>query len=137
MHLFVGAGLATALFLGGWRGPGASDASVLGALLGFIYFLVKTVLIIFLMMWIRGTLPRFRIDHLLDFGWKFLVPTGLFGLMAVALVLKLPFLGSSVLKWLGLLIANVVVFIVALSAVSLAARHTRSVALRSVSGTER
>jgi NADH-quinone oxidoreductase subunit H len=136
MHLFVGAGLATALFLGGWRGPGASDASVLGALLGFIYFLVKTVLIIFLMMWIRGTLPRFRIDHLLDFGWKFLVPTGLFGLMAVALVLKLPFLGSSVLKWLGLLIANVVVFIVALSAVSLAARHTRSLALRGVSGAE-
>jgi NADH-quinone oxidoreductase subunit H len=137
MHLFVGAGLATALFLGGWRGPGASDASVLGALLGFIYFIVKTVLIIFLMMWIRGTLPRFRIDHLLDFGWKFLVPTGLFGLMAVALVLKLPFLSSSVLKWLGLLIANVVVFIVALSAVSLAARRTRSVALRGVSGAER
>jgi NADH-quinone oxidoreductase subunit H len=137
MHLFVGAGLATALFLGGWRGPGASDASVLGALLGFIYFLVKTVLVIFLMMWIRGTLPRFRIDHLLDFGWKFLVPTGLFGLMAVALVLKLPFLSSSVLKWLGLLIANVVVFIVALSAVSLAARRTRSVALRGVSGAER
>jgi NADH-quinone oxidoreductase subunit H len=137
MHLFVGAGLATALFLGGWRGPGASDASVLGALLGFIYFLVKTVLVIFLMMWIRGTLPRFRIDHLLDFGWKFLVPTGLFGLMAIALVLKLPFLSSSVLKWLGLLVANVVVIIVALSAVSLAARHTRSVALRSVSGTER
>jgi NADH-quinone oxidoreductase subunit H len=137
MHLFVGAGLATALFLGGWRGPGASDASVLGALLGFIYFLVKTVLVIFLMMWIRGTLPRFRIDHLLDFGWKFLVPTGLFGLMAIALVLKLPFLSSSVLKWLGLLVANVVVIIVALSAVSLAARRTRSVALRSVSGTER
>lgn len=137
MHLFVGAGLATALFLGGWRGPGASDASVLGVLLGFIYFLVKTVLIIFLMMWIRGTLPRFRIDHLLDFGWKFLVPTGLFGLMAIALVLKLPFLSNSVLKSLGLLIANVVVIIGALSAVSLAARRTRSVALRGVSGAER
>jgi NADH-quinone oxidoreductase subunit H len=137
MHLFVGAGLATTLFLGGWRGPGASDASVLGVLLGFVYFLVKTVLIIFLMMWIRGTLPRFRIDHLLDFGWKFLVPTGLFGLMAVAVVLKLPFLGNSVLKWLGLLVANMVVIIGALSVVSLTARRTRSVALRGVSGAGR
>jgi NADH-quinone oxidoreductase subunit H len=53
MHLFVGAGLATALFLGGWRGPGASEASILGTLLGFVYFMVKTVFLIFVMMWIR------------------------------------------------------------------------------------
>ncbi len=137
MHLFVGAGIAATLFLGGWRGPGASEASVLGAILGFIYFLIKTVLLIFLMMWIRGTLPRFRIDHLLDFGWKFLVPLGLLGVMAIALVLKLPFLGSPVLRWLGLLAANVVVVAVALAALSWAARRTRSVALRSVVGAER
>ena len=86
MHLFVAAGIGTTLFLGGWRGPFANEASILGVLLGFVYFLIKTVLLIFLMMWIRGTLPRFRIDHLLDFGWKFLVPVGLLGLMAVALV---------------------------------------------------
>ena len=106
MHLFVAAGIGTTLFLGGWRGPFASDASILGVLLGFVYFLIKTVLLIFLMMWIRGTLPRFRIDHLLDFGWKFLVPVGLFGLMAVALVLKLPFLNSQGLEWVGLLVAR-------------------------------
>jgi NADH-quinone oxidoreductase subunit H len=137
MHLFVGAGIATTLFLGGWRGPGASEASVLGAFLGFIYFLIKTVLLIFVMMWIRGTLPRFRIDHLLDFGWKFLVPLGLLGVIAVALVLKLPFLSSPVLRWLGLLAANVVVAAVALAALSWAGRRTRSVALRGVAGAER
>jgi NADH-quinone oxidoreductase subunit H len=136
MHLFVGAGLATTLFLGGWRGPGAGEASILGVLLGFGYFLVKTVFLIFLMMWIRGTFPRIRIDHLLDFGWKFLVPVGLLALMAVALVLKLPFFGSPVLKWVGMLLANIVVVVVSLAAVAFAARRSRSVALRAVSGTE-
>jgi NADH-quinone oxidoreductase subunit H len=136
MHLFVGAGLATTLFLGGWRGPGAGEASILGVLLGFGYFLVKTVFLIFLMMWIRGTFPRIRIDHLLDFGWKFLVPVGLLALMAVALVLKLPFFGSPVLKWVGMLLANIVVMVVSLAAVAFAARRSRSVALRAVSGTE-
>jgi NADH-quinone oxidoreductase subunit H len=145
MHLFVASGLVTTLFLGGWRGPGASEASVLGALLGFVYFMIKTVFLIFVMMWIRGTLPRFRIDHLLDFGWKFLVPVGLLALMAVALVLKLPLfpqrgpmgLSSPVLKWVGMLVANIVVVAVSLIAVSLAARRSRSVALRGVAGAER
>jgi NADH-quinone oxidoreductase subunit H len=152
MHLFVAAGLATTLFLGGWRGPGASEASILGALLGFVYFTIKTIFLIFVMMWIRGTLPRFRIDHLLDFGWKFLVPVGLLALVAVALVLKLPLfpqrgpipagdlwvgLSSPVLTWVGLLVANIVVVAVSLIAVSLAARRSRSVALRGVAGAER
>lgn len=141
MHLFVGAGLVTTLFLGGWRGPFLgvvlSEIPILGMLLGFVYFLIKTVFVIFLMMWVRGTLPRFRIDHLLDFGWKFLVPVGLLGLIAVALVLKLPFLSSSGLKWVGLLVANIVVIIVSLAAVSMAARRSRSVALRGVAGADR
>jgi NADH-quinone oxidoreductase subunit H len=140
MHLFVGAGIATTLFLGGWRGPFLgeviSEASILGVLLGFVYFLIKTVLVVFLMMWIRGTLPRFRIDHLLDFGWKFLVPVGLLGLIAVALVLKLPFLSGSGLRWIGLLVANILVIIFSLAAVSIAARHSRSVALRGVAGVD-
>ena len=137
MHLFVSAGIATTLFLGGWRGPGAGEASILGALLGFVYFLVKTVFLIFVMMWVRGTFPRIRIDHLLDFGWKFLVPVGLLTLVAVALVLKLPVLSSPVLRWVGMLVANIAVAVVSLAGVSLAARRSRSAALRGVAGTER
>ena len=137
MHLFVAAGIGATLFLGGWRGPGASEATILGTLLGFVYFLVKTVFLVFLMMWIRGTLPRFRIDHLLDFGWKFLVPVGLLGLMAVAVVLKLPFLSSPGLNWVGMLVANIVVIVISLAAVSFAARRSRSVALRGVAGADR
>lgn len=137
MHLFVAAGIGATLFLGGWRGPGAGEATVLGTLLGFAYFAIKTVFLIFVMMWIRGTLPRFRIDHLLDFGWKFLVPMGLLGLMAVAFVLKLPFLSSSGLKWLGMLVANIAVIVLSVVAVSIAARRSRSVALRAVAGADR
>ena len=137
MHLFVAAGIGATLFLGGWRGPGASEATVWGTLLGFGYFALKTVFLIFVMMWIRGTLPRFRIDHLLDFGWKFLVPMGLLGLMAVAFVLKLPFLSSTGLRWLGMLVANIVVIVLSVVAVSIAARRSRSVALRAVAGADR
>lgn len=137
MHLFVAAGIGATLFLGGWRGPGASEATVWGTLLGFGYFALKTVFLIFVMMWIRGTLPRFRIDHLLDFGWKFLVPMGLLGLMAVAFVLKLPFLSSTGLRWLGMLVANIVVIVLSVVAVSIAARRSRSVALRAVVAADR
>lgn len=137
MHLFVTAGISATLFLGGWRGPGAGEATILGTLLGFVYFTIKTVFLIFVMMWIRGTLPRFRIDHLLDFGWKFLVPVGLLGLMAVAFVLKLPFLNSPGLQWMGMLVANIVVIVGSLAAVSLAARRSRSLALRGVAGADR
>lgn len=136
MHLFVTAGIGATLFLGGWRGPGAGEATILGTLLGFVYFTIKTVFLIFVMMWVRGTLPRFRIDHLLDFGWKFLVPVGLLGLMAVAFVLKLPFLNSPGLQWMGMLVANIVVIVGSLAAVSLAARRSRSLALRGVAGAD-
>jgi NADH-quinone oxidoreductase subunit H len=129
LHLFAAASIGVTLFLGGWRGPGASEGSILGVLLGFAYFVVKSILLVFVMMWLRGTLPRLRIDHLLDFGWKFLVPVGLATLVAVAVVLKLP-----VPPALGMPAANIVVLFVALAAVSQAARRSRSAALRSVAG---
>ncbi len=136
MHLFSASGIATALFLGGWRGPGASEASILGVVLGFVYFLAKTTLLVFVMIWVRGTLFRIRIDHLLDFSWKFLVPVGLFLLVAVAFVLKVPVLNSPTIRWLGMLAANGVVILVSLAMVVLAARHSRSAALRGVAGVD-
>jgi NADH-quinone oxidoreductase subunit H len=129
LHLFTASAIGTTLFLGGWRGPFADEGSILGVLLGFVYFVVKSVALVFVMMWLRGTLPRLRIDHLLDFGWKFLVPVGLATLLAVAFVLKLP-----VPPVLGMPAANIVVLLVALAAVSQAARRSRSAALRSVAG---
>jgi NADH-quinone oxidoreductase subunit H len=134
MHLFSAAGIAVTLFLGGWRGPFAGPDSILGVILGCVYFVIKTTALIWVMMWVRGTLFRVRIDHLLDFAWKFLVPAGLVLLVAVAVVVKLPVLGGPMLRWLGLLAANVVVAVLALAGVSVIARRGRSVVLRGVTG---
>jgi NADH-quinone oxidoreductase subunit H len=134
MHLFSAAGIATALFLGGWRGPFAGPDSIPGVVLGFVYFMIKTTALIWVMMWVRGTLFRVRIDHLLDFAWKLLVPAGLVLLLAVAVVVKLPILGGSMLRWLGLLAANAVVAVLVLAGVSAIARRGRSAVLRGVTG---
>jgi NADH-quinone oxidoreductase subunit H len=78
--------IATTLFLGAWRGPGAGIVPALGP----IYFFAKAIAVVFLLMWIRGTWPRFRIDQMLAFAWKVLVPASLATLLWVAVVLKLP-----------------------------------------------
>jgi len=134
MHLFAGAGFIATLFLGGWRGPGAGDGSILAVILGWAYFAVKTTVIIFVMMWARATLPRLRIDHLLDFGWKFMTPVGLAALVAVAVALKIPGLGSPLLRWVAMLAANGAVIAVSLVAIAWAARRSGSASLRGVAG---
>lgn len=76
--------LATTLFLGGWSGPGVDR----WPLLGVVYFGAKTAIFIFVYIWLRATLPRFRYDQLMAFGWKFLVPMALLNIFlssAVAL----------------------------------------------------
>ncbi len=78
--------ITTVLFLGGWRGPGAGALPVLGP----IYFFVKAIIVVFILMWIRGTWPRFRIDQMLGFAWKVLVPASLASIAWVAIVVKLP-----------------------------------------------
>jgi NADH-quinone oxidoreductase subunit H len=85
IHAFTISALTATLFFGGWRGPGVESAPVLGIL----YFLIKTALIYFVVMWIRGTLPRVRIDHMMAFNWKFLTPLSLILLIATAVVDKL------------------------------------------------
>lgn len=79
--------LITTFFLGGWNTwifpPFAS--------LGFVAFLIKVFLVFFLMIWTRTTLPRVRIDQLMDFSWKFLLPLAIVNLIATAVqVLALP-----------------------------------------------
>jgi hypothetical protein len=72
------------LFLGGWRGPGAEAVPILG----IIYFYIKTFICYFLITWIRLSLPRIRIDHMLAFNWKFLTPLSLVILMVTAVTDK-------------------------------------------------
>jgi NADH-quinone oxidoreductase subunit H len=75
--------LATSLFLGGWNGPGVAQFPLLGVL----YFFAKVVFFLFFYVWLRGTLPRFRFDQLMDFGWKFLLPVAILNIVLTATVL--------------------------------------------------
>jgi NADH-quinone oxidoreductase subunit H len=120
--LFMAA-LFTTIYLGGWRGPGAVEYP----LLGLIYFLIKVSLVYFLFIWIRGTLPRVRIDHLLDLNWKFLVPLVLTLILVVAVLLKL--LPEDINSWARaavLFMSNILLAIIALEFVRRYARQRRS-----------
>lgn len=72
--------LATTLFLGGWNGPGVAQFP----LLGVFYFFAKILFFLFLYIWLRGTLPRFRFDQLMSFGWKFLLPLAILNIILTA-----------------------------------------------------
>ena len=77
-NLFATSALGVALFFGGWHGPW---------LPGWVWFLLKSYILVFVGMWIRWTLPRIRIDQLLDLGWKFLFPLSVANILGTAFVL--------------------------------------------------
>ena len=70
--------VATSLYLGGWLGP------ILPSWLGWLWFLLKVFLILFFYVWMRWTLPRYRYDQLMEFGWKWLLPMAVLNLFATA-----------------------------------------------------
>jgi NADH-quinone oxidoreductase subunit H len=76
--------LATLLFFGGWHGPLFGPA-ILQAILPVFWFAAKVFVFLFVYIWVRGTLPRFRYDQLMAFGWKFLLPLALANLVATAI----------------------------------------------------
>jgi NADH-quinone oxidoreductase subunit H len=80
IHLVIVAALTTTLFLGGWLGP---------LLPGPVWFFIKTLLLVFVFIWIRGTYPRMRYDHIMKFGWKFLFPAAILNVIVTALVVAL------------------------------------------------
>ena len=79
-HLVTVAALTTTLFLAGWLGP---------VLPGPVWFVLKTLLIIFIFIWIRGTYPRMRYDHIMKLGWKFLFPAALANVVITAFIVAL------------------------------------------------
>ncbi len=119
-NMFVVAAIATTLFLGGWKGPWVAlpglPAEVAHGLFGLFWFLVKCYFLIFVMMWLRWTLARLRVDQLMDFAWKVLLPIAFANLILTGLVLVL---GKQVLLYvLG-------VALLLLIAVALTARGVR------------
>jgi NADH-quinone oxidoreductase subunit H len=78
INMITVSAVATNLFLGGWHGP------FLPPQYGWIWFLIKLSVLLFCYLWIRWTLPRFRYDQLMTFGWKVLLPIAVVNLIAVA-----------------------------------------------------
>jgi len=80
LNTLTAAALATTLFLGGWRGP---------LLPPWLWFILKVYLVFFVIMWLRGTLPRVRIDQMLGLAWKILVPLALLNILLTSAGLSL------------------------------------------------
>jgi NADH-quinone oxidoreductase subunit H len=78
--------LCTNMFLGGWHSgfPFLPELLFGLPLPGFVYFSVKVGLLLFVFIWLRGTLPRFRYDQLMDFGWKVLIPVAMLNVLGTA-----------------------------------------------------
>jgi NADH-quinone oxidoreductase subunit H len=86
--------VATLLFLGGASSPFGHlipdfGGPVVAAILPIFWFVAKVLAFLFLFIWVRGTLPRFRYDQLMGFGWKFLLPIAMLNIIFTSLVLAL------------------------------------------------
>lgn len=100
INIIIGSALLVTLFLGGWIIPfGASEMlsafnQYFGFFAGLLWFLIKLAIVLFIFIWVKATLPRFRYDQLMAFGWKFLLPIALGNLFLMAFI-KLLMPGSS------------------------------------------
>jgi len=95
---FAVAAVAVVLFLGGWQGP---------VLPAYIWFLIKVFCMIFVIMWLRGTLPRLRVDQLMNFAWKVLVPLALGNVLTSGLAAYLTVDSNMFVRFIAFLFANV------------------------------
>jgi NADH-quinone oxidoreductase subunit H len=84
-NVITSSSVAVTLFFGGWMGPGV----VTYPWLSIIYFLIKVFVLVFVFVWIRFTLPRFRYDQLMTLGWKFLLPAAILNVIFTATVMML------------------------------------------------
>ena len=92
LNMFIIAGIATMVFLGGWApiniGIGAFD-TVMNYIPGIVWFMGKAFAVVWLMMWIKWTFPRLRIDQILKLEWKYLMPLALLNLVIMTVVVAL------------------------------------------------
>ena len=90
VNMFTVSVLCVTLFLGGWYVPGLGKilepGSIAYALVSHVAFIGKICFFLFLYIWVRGTLPRFRFDQLMNFGWKFLLPVGIANIILTIII---------------------------------------------------
>jgi len=92
LNLFVISGIAATVFLGGWApiniGISAFD-TLMNYIPGIVWFFAKTYFLVWLLMWVRWTFPRLRIDQILKLEWKYLMPLSLFNIVLMTVVVAL------------------------------------------------
>jgi NADH-quinone oxidoreductase subunit H len=93
LGMFAISGLGITLFLGGWAAP----FSFLTWIPSYLWFFAKLLTMIVVFIWVRGTLPRLRMDQLMNFAWKFMLPMALLNLVTIAVWQFLP---QGVLRWI-------------------------------------
>lgn len=118
LHAFTISALMATLFLGGWRGPFAEQFPILGV----AWFFIKAFIVYFVVVLIRISMPRLRIDQMLNFSWKFLTPVALVLLILTAIVDKVFFMlipginiGETFIPWVRAgvhLLVNIIILFV-------------------------
>ena len=87
-NMIVVSSVATTLFLGGWLPPfpNVEFFNFLDFIPGWIWFLLKTFIFLYVFLWVRATLPRYRYDQLMRLGWKVLIPLAILNLVVTGIV---------------------------------------------------
>jgi NADH-quinone oxidoreductase subunit H len=93
LGMFATSGMAITLFLGGWSAP----LSFLGVIPSWVWFFIKLLVLIAGFIWVRGTLPRLRMDQLMNFAWQFILPMALINLCVAGVW---HFMHPGIVRWL-------------------------------------
>ena len=84
-NMILMSAMTTILFLGGWLPPINND--FFNLIPGFVWFIIKVSFLLFVFLWVRATLPRYRYDQLMNLGWKLFLPLSLFWIIITSVVL--------------------------------------------------
>jgi NADH-quinone oxidoreductase subunit H len=99
-NMFIASAIVVVLFLGGWQFPQVSRSPVVMNALQFVTFNLKVLLLVFVSMWIRGTLPRVRIDQMMSLCWKYFVPISFIDLIGTAVWVAIWPDGNQIVAWI-------------------------------------
>jgi len=105
LGMFAISGLGTTLFLGGWQAP----LRVLEFIPSYVWFFAKLSVLLFVYIWVRGTLPRTRVDQMMNFAWKFMLPMSFTCIVAAAVW---HYAGRGLRGWLWSLVVIALVYVV-------------------------
>jgi NADH-quinone oxidoreductase subunit H len=121
LHAFTFGAFIAILFFGGYNGPGVAQMPILGV----VYFVIKALIGYWIIMWVKYTVPRIRIDHMLYFNWKFLVPFSIAILVMTAVMHKLLSGYDTPVYIVGMLVANLILGWITLEILRAQARKKR------------